>query len=83
MSYADLAAAAHLSVADYLGDAVERRRKRQELVRAVKSRPSFRPILADDDRRDAPSPTYADLDFESPAGKFRTTTLPQRGRSIV
>ena len=48
MSYADLAAAAHLSVADYLGDVPwnEDEAARTWYAR-VKSRPSFRPLLAE------------------------------------
>jgi glutathione S-transferase len=64
MSYADLAAAAHLSAADYLGDVPwnEDEAARHWYAR-VKSRPSFRPILAETVAGIPPSPTYADLDF--------------------
>ena len=64
MSYADLAAAAHLSCADYLGDVPwsEDESARNWYAR-VKSRPSFRPILADRLPSTPPSATYADLDF--------------------
>jgi glutathione S-transferase len=64
MSYADLAAAAHLSVVDYLGevpwndDAAAR-----EWYARVKSRPSFRAVLSDRVVGMQPSETYADLDF--------------------
>jgi glutathione S-transferase len=64
MSYADLAAAAHLSVVDYLGevpwsdDAAAR-----EWYARVKSRPSFRALLTDRVVGMPPSGTYADLDF--------------------
>jgi glutathione S-transferase len=61
--YADLAAAAHLSAADYLGDVPW---NEDEAARAwyarVKSRPSFRPILAET-AGIPPSKTDADLDF--------------------
>lgn len=64
LSLADLAAAAHLSALDYLGDVDW---SLSEAVRdwyaRVKSRPSFRPILADRVSGLAPSPHYADLDF--------------------
>lgn len=64
LSFADLAAAAHLSVADYLGDVPW---SEDETVKAwyarVKSRPSFRPLLADTMPGIPPSKTYADLDF--------------------
>src|SRR5215207_871055 len=48
LSYADLAAAAHLSAADYLGDVPwnEDEAARNWYAR-MKSRPSFRPILAE------------------------------------
>jgi glutathione S-transferase len=64
LSYADLAAAAHLSVADYLGDVpwTEDESAKNWYAR-VKSRPSFRPILADLSAGLPPSATYADLDF--------------------
>jgi glutathione S-transferase len=64
LSYADLAAAAHLSVVDYLGDVPwnEDAAARAWYAR-VKSRPSFRPLLADMLAGIPPSPTYADLDF--------------------
>ena len=64
LSYADLAAAAHLSAADYLGDVPwnEDEAARHWYAR-VKSRPSFRPILAETVAGIPPSPTYADLDF--------------------
>ncbi len=64
MSYADLAAAAHLSVADYL-DAVPWTEDETAKVwyARVKSRPSFRPLLGDLVPGIPPSPTYVDLDF--------------------
>jgi len=64
LSYADLSAAAHLSVVDYLGDVPW---KEDDAAKAwyarVKSRPSFRPLLTDMLAGIPPSPTYADLDF--------------------
>lgn len=64
MSYADLAAAAHLSVADYLGDVPwNEDETAKNWYARVKSRPSFRPILAETIAGIPPSPTYADLDF--------------------
>ena len=64
LSIADLAAAAHLSCLDYLGDvpwsdftAVKGWYQR------LKSRPSFRPLLSDSIRGIAPPAAYADLDF--------------------
>lgn len=64
MSYADLAAAAHLSVVDYLGDVpwADEAMARDWYAR-VKSRPSFRTLLADRVAGMPPSATYADLDF--------------------
>ena len=64
MSYADLAAAAHLSVADYLGDVpwTEDEAAKTWYAR-VKSRPSFRPLLGETLAAIPPSVTYADLDF--------------------
>jgi glutathione S-transferase len=64
LSYADLAAAAHLSVVDYLGDVPWNEDEAAKIWYArVKSRPSFRPLLADLLAGIPPSPTYADLDF--------------------
>lgn len=63
-SYADLAAAAHLSVVDYLGDVPWQENEAAHAWYArVKSRPSFRPLLSETIAGIAPSPTYADLDF--------------------
>ena len=64
ISYADLAAAATLSVLDYLGeiDWSEYVAVREWYTR-VKSRPSFRPLLADRVRGLSPVAHYADLDF--------------------
>jgi glutathione S-transferase len=64
LSYADLAAAAHLSVADYLGDVPWNEDEAAKTWYArVKSRPSFRPLLAETVPGIPPSRTYADLDF--------------------
>jgi glutathione S-transferase len=64
MSYADLAAATHLSAADYLGDVPWNEDEMAKIWYArVKSRPSFRPFLAETLAGISPSPTYADLDF--------------------
>jgi glutathione S-transferase len=64
MSYADLAAAAHLSAADYLGDVpwTEDEAAKTWYAR-VKSRPSFRPLLADVHPAIQPVMHYANLDF--------------------
>lgn len=64
ITYADLAAAATLSVLDYLGEIgwTEYPAAREWYTR-VKSRPSFRPLLADRVRGLSPAPHYADLDF--------------------
>ena len=64
LSYADLAAAAHLSAADYLGDVPwNEDEAAKNWYARVKSRPSFRPILADTLAGVPASKTYADLDF--------------------
>ena len=63
-SIADLAAAAHLSVIDYLGEIPwESHATAKDWYQRVKSRPSFRPLLADRVRGLAPPAHYADLDF--------------------
>ena len=64
ISYADLAAAAAISVLDYLGeiDWSESSAAREWYTR-VKSRPSFRPLLGDRVRGLSPVSHYADLDF--------------------
>ncbi len=63
-SLADLAAAAQLSCIDYLGDVPwsESSAAKDWYVR-IKSRPSFRPLLADHIRGMPPPRAYADLDF--------------------
>ena len=64
LSIADLAAASHFSVVDYLGDVpwgdfpVAK-----AWYQRIKSRPSFRPLLADSIRGMTPPAAYADLDF--------------------
>jgi glutathione S-transferase len=64
MTYADLAAAAHLSCIDYLGDVQWDENEIAKIWYArVKSRPSFRPLLAERLAGMTPSVTYADLDF--------------------
>jgi len=64
LSYADLAAAAHLSAVDYFGDVpwAEDESAKSWYAR-VKSRPAFRPILAEVVPGLPASRTYADLDF--------------------
>lgn len=64
LTYADLAAAAHLSSLDYLGDVPWPEAEGvKHWYATLKSRPSFRPILADRLRGITPSAAYADLDF--------------------
>ena len=64
LTYADLAAAAHLSCIDYLGDVQWQENETARIWYArVKSRPSFRPLLAERLPGTAPSATYANLDF--------------------
>jgi len=61
---ADITAAAHLSSVDYLGDVPwEQHDGAKEWYARVKSRPSFRPLLADHIPGVAPPKHYADLDF--------------------
>lgn len=64
LSLADFAAAGHLSVIDYFGDIpwADFRAVRMWYMK-VKSRPSFRPLLADRWPGLAPASHYDDLDF--------------------
>lgn len=64
LTYADLAAAAHLSSVDFLGDVpwTEDETAKSWYVR-IKSRPAFRTLLADRLAGLVPSTSYADLDF--------------------
>lgn len=63
-SLADIAAAAQLSVIDYLGDVDwDQHPDAKNWYARVKSRPSFRPILADTWPGTQPPAHYADLDF--------------------
>lgn len=63
-SFADLAAAAHLSTLDYLGEVPWDDAPSAKVWYArVKSRPSFRPLLADRLAALPPPAHYADLDF--------------------
>lgn len=64
LSQADLIAAAHLSVLDYFGEvAWAARPALKTWYSKIKSRPCFRPLLADRFIGVAPAATYADLDF--------------------
>lgn len=64
MSYADLAAAAHLSCIDYLGDALwSEDEAAKEWYARIKSRPSFRPLLAEKIAGTPAAAHYANLDF--------------------
>ncbi len=64
LTYADLSAAAHLSAADYLGDVPwDEDETAKNWYARIKSRPSFRALLAEALPGLAPSATYANLDF--------------------
>ena len=64
ISLADIAAGAHLSVLDYLGDVPWEAHPVAKLWYArLKSRPSFRPLLADRALCLKPAAHYDDLDF--------------------
>jgi glutathione S-transferase len=64
LSLADLAAAAHLSAADYLGDVPwNENEAAKNWYARLKSRPSFRPLLTETLAGLAPAKSYADLDF--------------------
>lgn len=63
-SLADITAAAHLSAVDYLGDVPwSDCEPAKDWYARIKSRPSFRPILADHVPGAPPPQHYADLDF--------------------
>lgn len=64
LTYADLAAAASISVLDYMGEIDwSEHGAAKEWYTRMKSRPSFRPLLADRFRGVTPASHYADLDF--------------------
>ncbi len=64
LSFADLAAAGHLSCLDYLGEVPwESYPVAREWYQRIKSRPSFRPLLVDRCPGVPPPPHYDDLDF--------------------
>jgi glutathione S-transferase len=64
LSYADVAAAAALSILDYLGEIDWREYEAaRDWYSRMKSRPSFRPLLNDRVRGLSPASHYADLDF--------------------
>jgi glutathione S-transferase len=64
LSLADLAAAAHLSAVDYLGDVPwNEDEAAKNWYARVKSRPSFRPLLVETLAGIPPAEHYADLDF--------------------
>jgi glutathione S-transferase len=63
-SAADIGAAAHLSVLDYLGDVPwDEHELAKDWYARIKSRPSFRAVLADHLPGTPPPKHYADLDF--------------------
>lgn len=63
-SLADITAAAHLSIIDYLGDVPWEDHKNTKLwYSKIKSRPSFKDILKDSIKGILPSKHYANLDF--------------------
>ena len=64
LSYADLAAASAVSILDYLGEvAWDEEPAAKDWYMRMKSRPSFRPFLAERVRGLPPAPHYAELDF--------------------
>ena len=64
LSQADLVAAAHVSVLDYFGEISWRSYPSLKLwYMKLKSRPCFRPLLADKFQGLTAAPHYADLDF--------------------
>jgi glutathione S-transferase len=64
LTYADLAAAAHLSAADYLGDVPwDADETAKAWYARIKSRPSFRTLLNETLPGLPAAPSYADLDF--------------------
>jgi glutathione S-transferase len=64
LSYADLAAAAAFSVADYLGEVPwQDAPEAKDWYMRMKSRPAFRPLRADQVRGHTPPTHYANLDF--------------------
>jgi glutathione S-transferase len=63
-SLADVAAAAHLSTVDYVGDVPwDAYPPAKDWYARIKSRPGFRPLLADHIPGAPPPKHYADLDF--------------------
>lgn len=64
LSFADLAAAAHVSIVDYLGEVPWAEfPPAKSWYQRIKSRPSFRCLLADRLPGTPPPASYADLDF--------------------
>ena len=64
ITYADLAAAATVSVLDYLGEVDwAENQSAKDWYSRVKSRPSFRPLLNDRVRSLSPAAHYSNLDF--------------------
>jgi glutathione S-transferase len=64
LTLADLSAAAHISIVDYIGDVPwDDHQLAKEWYVRVKSRPSFRCLLRDTVPGVLPAPVYANLDF--------------------
>ena len=75
LSYADFAAAAHLSCADYLGDVPwDEDEAAKHWYQRIKSRPAFRPLLAD--RAPGMTPGRSTPNWISDA---RTRRSPRKG----
>jgi glutathione S-transferase len=64
LTFADLAAAAHISAVDYLGEVPwDADETAKAWYARIKSRPSFRALLGEALAGLPPAPSYADLDF--------------------
>jgi glutathione S-transferase len=64
LSYADFAAAAHLSVVDFCGDVPwDENEEAKHWYQRIKSRPSFRVLLTDRLPGMTPAPVYTAMDF--------------------
>ena len=64
LTYADFAAAAQLSCADYMGDAPwDENEATKHWYQRIKSRPAFRSLLADRATGMGPAPIYTEMDF--------------------
>ena len=84
LTYADLAAAAHLSAADYLGDVPwDEDETAKNWYARIKSRPSFRALLVEDTARPAAVAELRQSRFLDSPPRSRRRSPRRRARKVL